>query len=250
MHVLVTRPEPGSARTAALLQSRGYQPLVLPLTRTVPLTENHDLLQRTPAAAYIATSGAALRHWRMTGLLPDQLVIPFYAVGEATGNLALDAGFSDVRVGPGDGDALAGTILRDVEARRLQVSESAPLVYVAGRVRRSRLENQISVRKLPLRVVDIYDTQKISYSPDYFLKQFESKSPIAVFLYSHHGAAMLVEHLLHDDSDKIMKKCIFLCLSNHVASAIPAQFEAQIHVAGAPNEADLLDQLDRLSDAS
>lgn len=250
LQVLVTRPEPGSSRTAALLRARGHQPLVLPLTRTVPLSDNYDVIRRTPAAAYVVTSAAALRHWKNMGLGPGQLSVPFYAVGEATAKSARDAGFIDVRVGPGDGDALAGMIVSDVEAGRLAASETAPLIYAAGRVRRSRIEGLIHSHKLPLRIVEIYDTNEISYSTDFVRRQFSMKDRIAVFLYSFRGATILMEHLLRRESDKVLKNCVFLCLSSHVASAIPEPYRNKTRVAAAPTEAELLIQLDRLIDVS
>ncbi len=248
MRVLVTRPEPGASRTAALLQARGHQPIVLPLTRTVPLAEN-DAANRS-AGAYAVTSAAALRHWPAAGSGFQDGTVPLYAVGEATGKAAQDAGFADVRIGPGDGDGLAGMILSDVEAGRLQLSESAPLIYVAGRVRRSGFEAAIDAAKLPFRVVEAYDTEEISYSTDFLRKRILGDQPLAVLLYSQHGAAILFDRLSRIDALNTMKNSLFLCLSPQVAASVPASLRTQTHVAAAPNEADLLILLDALAATS
>lgn len=55
--VLVTRPEPAAAQTAAKLRAAGYEPVLLPLSRTVALSftvpdEVFDALTITSANAF------------------------------------------------------------------------------------------------------------------------------------------------------------------------------------------------------
>lgn len=250
LQVLVTRPEPSNTRTATALRARGYQTLVMPLTRTVPLAKDQELMRSTQAGAYVVTSAAAIRYWKELDPQPGQLSAPLYAVGERTGEQARSSGFGDVRVGPGDADALAGVLVSDIEAGHLVVSESEPVIHVTGRVRKSDIETLMQRQKIPHRIAEIYDTEKLSYSTDYLPRRLAKDDPIAALLYSYHGANLLVQHLIRTHSDRILKNCTFLCLSASVATAIPDGFRSQVRIASAPSEAELLEQLDRLANAS
>src|SRR5688572_14398609 len=78
--VLVTRPQPGAARTARRLAELGHRPVELPLTRTVALPVEAASFDR-PVDAVAVTSANALRH------APPELVArladrPCFAVGE------------------------------------------------------------------------------------------------------------------------------------------------------------------------
>lgn len=250
LRVLVTRPEPGNTRTAALLRARGHQPVAMPLTRTVPLAAGHDIIHGTRAGAYVVTSASAMHHWPSPESEPGRLSVPLYAVGEATAQAARDNGFENVTVGPGDADSLAGMIIGDVETGRLVLSGAMPAIYVTGRVRRPRVETLLHRQNLPLRIAEIYDTENMSYSTDYIEELFAAESCLAVLLYSHHAAMLIMQHLERLDPDKALKDCVFLCLSSNVATAIPDRFRDRARIAAAPNEADLLAQLDGLGSSA
>jgi uroporphyrinogen-III synthase len=100
--VLILRPQPGADETAARARALGLDPVVAPLFTIRPLawTPPH------PAAfhAVMLTSANAAR--LAGGGMTPFLGLPCYAVGERTADAAREAGFSDVRTGPGDGEAL------------------------------------------------------------------------------------------------------------------------------------------------
>ena len=249
MRVLVTRPEPGATRTAQLLRSRGYDPVLLPLTRTVPIAGS-NLSSRHNAAAYAVTSAAALHHWVTLGISADQRAMPLYAVGAATAGVATALGFSDVRIGGGDGESLAALLIDDAAGGRLGLSGDAPLLYVAGRIRRPRFEGLLRRAGLPFSVVEIYDTQSISYSTDFFFSRILVDEPTAVLLYSHNAAEILFDHLIGHLDDKQLENNTFLCISEHVAKAVPSRLADRIRIAVTPNEADLMAELESLYDLS
>ena len=96
--VAILRPEPGNAATAARLRDAGLEPLSLPLFRV-------RALDWTPPGAtafdgLLLTSANAVRHGG-TGL--DQLIeLPVLAVGSATADAALAAGFTLACTGSSD----------------------------------------------------------------------------------------------------------------------------------------------------
>lgn len=98
MRVLIVRPEPGNAATAAAVAAMGLESVAAPLFEVVPRPwdapepEQFDAVVMTSAnAARLGGTGlAAFTH------------LPLFAVGEATAAAARAAGFGDVRTGAGD----------------------------------------------------------------------------------------------------------------------------------------------------
>lgn len=102
--LLILRPEPGAGETAARARALGLDTLVAPLFEIRPLAWDPP----DPAAfdAMLLTSANAARH---AGPALDQFLgLTCWAVGDATAAAAREAGFRDVRTGPGDGAALVG----------------------------------------------------------------------------------------------------------------------------------------------
>jgi len=114
--VLVTRPEPGAAETAARLAARGLRAVLAPALVLTPL--HSPLLQRLlpPAQALLLPSRAAAR-----AVAPSTIRV--IAVGEATAEAARAQGF-------GDSYRFHGT---DTQARR-QIGNAVPplLAYRLG----------------------------------------------------------------------------------------------------------------------
>lgn len=97
--VLVTRPQPGAARTAARLAELGFSPVMAPaLTiQTLPA----QLPDPAHIQAVLITSANAL-----PALPPDYHARPLFAVGTTTALQASQAGFRDVRNADGDATTL------------------------------------------------------------------------------------------------------------------------------------------------
>lgn len=98
--VLVTRPEPDAAETAAVLVSMGWQPVIAPLLKvqTLPLAP-------VRCDAVLLTSGNALP--ALVGVGRD---VPVLAVGDRTAARARAAGFLVVHSADGDAAALMGLV--------------------------------------------------------------------------------------------------------------------------------------------
>lgn len=93
--VLITRPEPGAAETAARVAALGRRPVLAP---ALVLAARPFAPLR--AQALLLTSRAAAR-----ALTPWD--VPVVAVGEATAEAARERGFSDVRAAAGDAASMA-----------------------------------------------------------------------------------------------------------------------------------------------
>ena len=102
--VLVTRPQPGADRLAAVLRGHGLTVLVAPLMRVVAVA--HDNAALTAARGLVFTSAHAI------AAAGPGLGRPAICVGPATAEAARRAGF-DVTSGPGDAAGLM-PLLRDL----------------------------------------------------------------------------------------------------------------------------------------
>ncbi|MEA3034120.1 MAG: uroporphyrinogen-III synthase [Sphingomonadales bacterium] len=97
--VLILRPQPGAAESAARARAIGLEPVVAPLFTIRPV--EWDLPETHAFDAVLLTSAHAARQVGGGGLAS----LPCYTTGEATSRAARDAGFTDVRTGPSDGEA-------------------------------------------------------------------------------------------------------------------------------------------------
>jgi uroporphyrinogen-III synthase len=113
--VLITRPLEEAARTAALVEARGFVPLVAPLLAV------RQFFPALPQAvqAVLVTSGNALTGLKVAGA-------PLLTVGDATAERARAAGFANVHSASGDATALAAL------AVRLLRPDAGPLLLACG----------------------------------------------------------------------------------------------------------------------
>jgi uroporphyrinogen-III synthase len=131
MRVLVTRPEPQGAATAALLEARGHVAHRFPLARIECLAA--DLPPPAAVDAVLLTSANA------AFALGDLAALPVYAVGAATGRAAGAAGARAVTVAEGDWRSLA-RLLTSGDGPR----PGARLLHLAGAEVRGDLAGAVS----------------------------------------------------------------------------------------------------------
>ncbi|MBR7652156.1 uroporphyrinogen-III synthase [Brucella oryzae] len=225
--VLVTRPQPAGSQTAAKLASRGYEPVLLPLSRTVALS---FAVPEGPFAALTVTSANAFHHIDTEQLKPF-LDLPLFAVGQGTAQAARKAGFSQVIDGGGDAVRLAAAMRRDLP-------QQSRVLYLAGRVRQPVFEDEMRAAKLDMRVVDVYDTETVSYATAALLDVLHGAPFVAVMLYSGVAATSFVE-AMREITPPFDEKTRFLCISARVADCLPPIWRANALVADHPDEAGL-----------
>ncbi|HEY5720799.1 MAG TPA: uroporphyrinogen-III synthase [Allosphingosinicella sp.] len=144
MKLLIVRPQPGASETAARARKLGLDPVVSPLFEIRPLRwqapdpEGFDAL--------LLTSANAVRHGG--GGLARFVRLPCYAVGEASAEAAREAGFGDVRTGPGDAAAAAAMMEKDGVRRAF---------HPCGRDRAGLGEPGIDIVHVPVYAADPID---------------------------------------------------------------------------------------------
>ena len=229
MRVVVTRPENPARRTAERLQDLGHEPVLLPLTRAIHHPDAAAASLAGPHTALAVTSAEAVRVLSALGeRLTPFLGQTLYAVGETTANAAADAGFRDVRAGPGTGAGLAELIAG--YAPRLD----APLLYLAGKPRSPKFEEGLHGKGVAFAVSEVYEMAPIAYDETFVRGALLDPPADAVLLYSRETARLFWDfaapHL------KELASMRLLCLSDNVAEIIPREFHRNIKIARHPDE--------------
>lgn len=224
--VLVTRPEPGAARTAKRLATLGFEPVLLPVTQTVPLPVMMDRVLASGGTAVAVTSANAIRH-APPELLAALVHLPCHAVGEKTAQAARGAGFSAVRTGLGTAEALADEIAASLAGKTV--------VYLCGRVRVSVFEQLLqaaSVRVLP---VETYDTVALPHEDEAVAARLGGPVDV-VLLYSAKAAEAVSALAGRQTLVPLLGNATFACLSSRVAGATATVAGDRIRVSREPNE--------------
>jgi len=230
--VLVTRPQPGATKTSERLLSQGFLPLVLPLTKIVPLPAKKP---NGKFDAVAVTSANSLRQAPDT-MLQSLLGLPCFVVGEATAAVARARGFETVTTGDGDGTSLAQIVVEEL-------CTGARILYLTGRVRAPDFELALRKSGIHFRTMKSYDTVLVSYTTD-FLVNFFSKGRIdCCLLYSRWGAEEFMRLSSQVDIAHHFDNTSVFCLSARVAAGLAGRDRSLIHVAGRPEEDALLELL-------
>ncbi len=134
--LLVTRPQPHAAGTAAALSALGHAPVLSPMLEVVPCADARLSLEGVGAVALssrsAAEAAAALARTRPD--LAALFAIPVFTVGAATAAAAHAAGFEEVLSAEGD----VADLERLIRLHR-RPGEGA-VVHLAGAVRAGDLE--------------------------------------------------------------------------------------------------------------
>ncbi|CDX25694.1 Uroporphyrinogen III synthase HEM4 [Mesorhizobium sp. ORS 3324] len=229
VRVLVTRPEPGASRTARRLEAQRFHPILLPLTETTALP--FDQAAVLQAVAVAVTSANAVRH------APKELVaalaaLPCHAVGKRTAEACRAAGFLSVAEGPGDAEALADAIGRELAGNEI--------VYLCGRVRFPVFEERLAAAGVQVHAIETYDTVRLGHTDEEIAARLSNKPVDAALLYSAEAAAALSALVRRAALRGLFKEAVFLALSARVANALDGIDREKVRIASQADEDALL----------
>ncbi|MDM7849476.1 uroporphyrinogen-III synthase [Pseudochrobactrum kiredjianiae] len=230
MHrVLVTRPQPDAALTAAKLEAAGYQSVCLPVSETVATGIS---LPQCDFDAVAVTSANALRHIAPE-LLEPYRHLQLYAVGEKTASVAKECGFEAIYAGDGWGLHLG----RHVAAA---MPTSSHVLYLTGKIRRPDFEAQLSAAGIQLTVAETYDTRPVAYS-DAELKRISVAGQVDVILLYSAVAAKQFVALNEQAQGAFLRSAKYIfCLSKRIAAELPEDCSARVQISETPDEDALL----------
>ncbi|MGE0501101.1 MAG: uroporphyrinogen-III synthase [Rhizobiaceae bacterium] len=234
--ILVTRPEPAATVTAGRLREAGYEPVVLPLSRVMPLIVSTMTADEARGCAAVAVSSAnAIRH------APPRLIAaltgkPCFAIGAHSAKVARIAGFDLVRISGGDGEDLARLVGEGTP-------DGAVVAYLCGRVRKATVERDIASSGRSVIPVETYDAHPIDYSPAELAHMVGNGRIDAVLLYSDRAALSFATLTSSGNASARFADIPLLGLSAGIGEALPGRcFTA----ASEPNEEALFAVLGRV----
>jgi uroporphyrinogen-III synthase len=145
--IWITRAAPGAEKTAERVRALGHDPLIHPLLEVQPVTPVDLDLSDVGALAFTSANGvrAFAQAWAGREL-------PVFAVGEATGQAARQAGFRKVYSTTGDVTALADGIA----ARRREIPGA--ILHPGAANPAGDLVGDLMARSVPARSVVLYQT--------------------------------------------------------------------------------------------
>jgi len=199
MNVLLVRnpPEDKLDRYHQHLQSVGLHPHSVPVLETVH-TNLGDLcdMVKGKSSTYggvILTSSRSAECWDLVRKelssaqefdsgSPDWSGIPFYVVGETTGNVLRNMPVSPftpsshnvIGEGSGTGEALAKVIIDDQRSRGLKI----PLLYLTGDKNRDSLPTLVQAAGLDLEPLQVYATRGSPSFPTEVKELFQRNQPL------------------------------------------------------------------------
>jgi uroporphyrinogen-III synthase len=220
--VLITRPLEDAARTASLLQARGFLPIVAPL-----LTVRHFTPPMPPLVqAVLVTSGNAL-----PGL--PMMAAPLLAVGDSTAARARAAGYTQVHSAAGDANALTAL------AVRLLRPVAGPLLLVCGRGNGNALAAALRAENFQVIRRVTYAALPVPTFPAAASAALRAGTLHAALFLSGDTAAVFVR-LLPTELAATLKNVVALAIGNRAADALNPLPWRQVRLAPSPTLDDVL----------
>jgi uroporphyrinogen-III synthase len=236
MRLLVTRPAPDNARTAAALRARGHEVTLAPVLRVAADAEAE--LGAGPWAAVLITSANAARIAAEHARKDELLRIPAFCVGRRSAEAARVAGFADAAAADGDADDLARLLAARVPAPKY------PLLWLAGEDRAGDLAGALAVKGIAVHTVVLYRAVAETALPAEVREALAAGAFDGVLHYSRRSADVFEAMAMAARIDLKSLPTKHYCLSAQVAAPLRQLGIGAVAVAAQPDEASLLALLD------
>jgi uroporphyrinogen-III synthase len=237
VRLLVTRPAPDGARTAAALCARGHVVMLAPLLRINAVPADFNAGPWDGVVMTSANAARALTDHPRRGALLDQ---PAFVVGRGTAEAARAVGFKRVTCADGDVGDLVGLIGKS--------ARSARLLYLAGADQASDLGAALAGANAHVETVVIYRAATQLYLPDDVRSALATGAIDGVLHFSARSAGAFVQATDAASLRSALGLRQF-CLSPAVAQPLAAAGARDLRVAARPNEAALLELVGDSKDA-
>jgi uroporphyrinogen-III synthase len=230
MLVLVTRPQPDAARTAARVTGLGHEVVVDPLLSISPITVSQ--IPQGPFAALAATSANAARAAAANVKLDFARSIPIFTVGNQTAEAARAAGFKKVISADGDAGALARLVKSRLDA-------GSRVLHLAGEDRAQELSTLLTSSGIAVEVLVLYRAElSETFAPATVVALSQNRVD-AVLHFSLRTAASFAFLVERHGLREFARRPRHLCLSRNVAQGL-ATLGVGFECAIEPTEAELL----------
>jgi uroporphyrinogen-III synthase len=228
MRLLVTRPEPDGARTAALLRARGHEVMLAPLLRIELL--DFELPDKAWSAVVMTSANAAraVAHHSRREMLT---ALDVFTVGRHTAEAARAAGFRTVHCADGDKDDLADLL------RACIGEHSAPLLYLAGEER----AGDLAVAGPPIVTLVSYRAVQVERFPRTVATGLTQDALDGVLHFSRRTVQAYLDCAARERLHERALAPMHFCLSQQVAQPLSAAGAAAVRIAPQPDEAAMIE---------
>jgi uroporphyrinogen-III synthase len=233
MRILVTRPEPDAARTAAKLRAAGHEATVDSLLAIEPIAFDPP---RGAYAALAVTSANALRAVGASPAISQLKSLPLFALGVHTANAARLAGFVYIEIAGGEVHALSEILIRRLPA-------GARVLYLAGEDRAHDLAALTASAKIEIETLVVYRAHAAERFKDATAEKLRARDLDAVLHFSPRSAEIFVTLTRRARLESAFHSIRHLCLSAAVAAVLSGA-GAKVEIAPRPEEEALLALLD------
>jgi len=234
MRILISRPQEDAARLAELLRARGHQPLCASLL-SVRFFDGPELTFES-VSAIVATSANGVR---ALARRTERRDLRIFTVGPQTADAAKKAGFEDVECADGDATTLAEKVLGWVEP------EDGVLLHAASADTEGQLKTLLAEEGYTVDEMVLYEVVAIHKLPEIAREAIVHHALDAAVVFSPRSAMALRDCILRAGLADACKTIAAICISPAAAAALePLAFRTVI-VAEQPNQAAMLDAVDR-----
>lgn len=241
MAILVTRPQPDNAATAAALREKGFEVLAAPMLQFEPVAFQDDA--DASYGAVIVTSANALRAVEGQAATAPLLALPLFAVGERTAEAAHTIGFKNIIAADGDAAALRDLVIVRLRAKTLK--KTTTLLYLAGADLARDLAGELGQFGFNVVTQTTYRMTPIVNLPRDACDAFAENRIEAVMHYSRRSARAFLNAARAGGVEISALAVPQCCLSEAVASIVRDNGATQVMVARTPDEKALFEALDR-----
>lgn len=233
MRALITRPEQEAESLRHKLRARGIQADCAPL---LAINIHRGVaLPLQDVAGLLFTSINGVRAFCANSPRRDLAV---YAVGEATAAAARAEGFGFVEAAGGDVGKLAALV------RQRRSPQNGALLHAAGASLAGDLQAMLQADGYDIRRITLYAAEPASALPVTVANDFAAGGYDAALFFSPRTAAVFVTLVRQAGIGRGATACKALALSANVATMLAPLGWAEIRIAAAPREDDLLALLD------
>jgi uroporphyrinogen-III synthase len=231
MRLLVTRPEPAGARTAARLRAVGHDVIVMPVLQIEFIPDPE--LGGDAFDALVLTSVNALRALAQHQRSSELKGLPVYTVGRRTAEAARAIGFAPISADGNQHDLVA-----------LIVAHSHPgarLLYIAGEHRTGDLGAALAPKGLKVDTVVAYRAVPVLHLGAEAAHAFATGRLDGVLHYSRRSAVAFLQVAESSGVFEAGVAAFHFCLSGPVAEPLLVAGASHVAIAPLPDEEALLE---------
>lgn len=230
--LLVTRPQPHAAGTAAALAAIGHDPVLSPMLQVEPRAGVH--IGFDDAAALALTSRTAVEATAaLARVRPDLqalFAVPVFTVGAATAEAARAAGFEQVL----SADGAVGDLVRLI--RQYVRPGDGAILHLGGAVRAGDLAGDLAMAGYSVSTIVVYEAVPATRLSAPAAAALAAGDLDAALVYSERTAAALVAAAAADGLADALAALPCLGLSQAVLAPLVAAGVRDLRAAAAPNE--------------